>query len=75
MVDQLNFLAETGRVVTEKAVEELQQVMRKLTVWVSVSDLKCIVALIDPMETGVPNIQMLSAIMDKQKLLSEYVNT
>jgi len=47
--------------------------MRKLSLWVSTDDLKYLIKLTDPLNTGSPRIQLLSMLLERQKMMQEYL--
>ena len=51
----------------QEIVEDLQIIMKKLNIWISPNDLKVLIKVMDPFNTGLPQTSVLVQLFEKQK--------
>jgi len=54
IVEQLGQMEYTVKQTEQEIVEDLQSVMKKLNIWISTYDLKVLIRVMDPFNTGIP---------------------
>lgn len=49
--------------------------MKKLSLWVSTNDLKLLILLMDPCNSGTPRFRIISEAIEKQKMMHDFYNS